>query len=137
MAILEYIPPLKKIIDKRNPTGDYYKAECDVCGTEFYPKRRSAKYCTPNCKVIQHRIDVANGKVTKTNKVESKILVSNSNIKLKGIKSAYNYIKSKYNIHGDRDYILNGLKNTEIGSEFEYGELKIYKNSVTIYSAKK
>ena len=62
MPILEYIPPIKNIIDKRNDKGNYYKATCEICGTEFYPKSKSAKYCTSNCKVIQHRIDFVKSK---------------------------------------------------------------------------
>jgi hypothetical protein len=137
MPILEYVPPLKKVIDKRSDKGDYYKAKCDVCGTEFYPKRRSAKYCTPNCKVIQHRIDVANGKIIEKSKSKTEKPVSDKYLKLKGIKKAYDYIKSEYNTFGDRNLILDGLKYAEIGEIFSYGEIKILKKSPSIYLVEK
>jgi len=64
MAILEYIPPTNKvIIDNRKENENYYKAICDSCGTEFYPKRRNAKYCNTKCKVIQNRINLINNKI--------------------------------------------------------------------------
>lgn len=76
MAILKYIPPTKKIIDNRSPEGGYYVAKCEICDTEFYPERSNAKYCTPNCGLIAHRIAVANGtaekrKVSKPKKEKS------------------------------------------------------------------
>lgn len=74
MAILKYVPPTKRIIDNRKPEGGYYEAECEVCGTTFYPERSNAKYCTPNCGLIAHRIAVANGTAEKrpTSKVKKK-----------------------------------------------------------------
>lgn len=65
MAILEYHPPKQKLLDKRNENGGYYTAECENCGTTFYPLRSNAKYCTPNCGLIQHRVAVANGTAMK------------------------------------------------------------------------
>lgn len=55
MAIISYTPPNDKVVDHRNENGGYYTAKCDKCGTEFYPKKSNAKYCTPNCAVISHR----------------------------------------------------------------------------------
>lgn len=72
MAILKYVPPVKKIIDNRKPEGGYYIAKCEVCETEFYPERSNAKYCTPNCGLIAHRIAVANGTATKQKPKNSK-----------------------------------------------------------------
>jgi hypothetical protein len=65
MAITKYVPPLKKIIDNRKPEGGYYEADCEVCGGKFYPERSNAKYCTPNCGLIAHRIAVADGTALK------------------------------------------------------------------------
>jgi hypothetical protein len=136
MAILEYIPPIKKVIDKRNDKGDYYKALCDVCGTEFYPKRRSAKYCTPNCKVIQHRIDLANGKIPKEIKKGVKISKIKTENTIRGCKNVYQYLKSKYNTRGDREYILNILNALHFGETFNYGETKIKRISAMVYDIK-
>jgi len=122
MAILEYIPPIKNIIDNRTQRGDYYKASCDVCGTEFYPKRRSAKYCTPNCKVIQHRIDVANGKIIKEIKKSPKKSNSSKKTTYRGTKSVYQFLKSKYQTRGDREYILASLNELEFEHSFVYGK---------------
>ena len=134
MAILEYIPPIKKVIDKRNDKGDYYKASCDVCGTEFYPKRRSAKYCTPNCKVIQHRIDVANGKIPKEIKKVVKISKIKNEDTIRGCKNVYKFLKDGYNTHGDRLYILDSLNNLEFGETFCYIDTKITRISDMVYA---
>lgn len=65
MPIVQYVPPKKKIVDHRKPDGGFYIAKCEVCGGEFYPQRSNAKYCTPNCGLIAHRIAVANGTAQK------------------------------------------------------------------------
>jgi hypothetical protein len=70
MAIIKYNPPVLEIRDNRNKGKGYYDANCEVCGTLFYPKRSNAKYCTTKCALIHHRISVANGTATK--RVESK-----------------------------------------------------------------
>jgi hypothetical protein len=50
MAVISFIPKKKTIKDNRNPDGGYYIAKCELCGTEFYPKRSSAKYCSQSCR---------------------------------------------------------------------------------------
>jgi hypothetical protein len=65
MAIIGYVPPIKYIRDNRSTEGNYFIAKCDICDTQFYPSRSSAKYCTPNCGLIAHRQAVANGTATK------------------------------------------------------------------------
>lgn len=65
MPILKYVPPTKKILDHRNPEGGYYEAECEICGTKFYPKRSTGKYCNPNCRLIAHRTALANRRLHK------------------------------------------------------------------------
>ena len=72
MPIISYVPPKKNIHDNRTPNGGYYTAKCDNCGTEFYPKRSNAKYCTPNCALISHRQAVASGKTAKIEKQKAK-----------------------------------------------------------------
>jgi hypothetical protein len=136
MAILEYVPPIKSIIDNRTQRGDYYKASCDVCGTEFYPKRRSAKYCNPNCKVIQHRIDVANGKITKEIKKSSKNFNLAQKNAFRGAKNIYQFLKNKYDTHGDRNYILDSLNDLDFGENFSYGKHKITRISMLIFEVK-
>ena len=61
MSIKSYVPPKKNIIDHRTTEGGYYNAICDVCGTEFFPKRSNAKYCSSNCGIVAHRTAIANG----------------------------------------------------------------------------
>ncbi len=65
MAILKYFPPLLEVRDNRSQTKGYYEAECEVCGTKFFPKRSNAKYCTPKCAVHNHRKAIANGTAVK------------------------------------------------------------------------
>jgi hypothetical protein len=136
MAILEYVPPVKNITDNRTQRGDYYRASCDVCGTEFYPKRRSAKYCTPNCKVIQHRIDVANGKITKEIKKSTKKSNSDKKNTIRGNKNIYLFLKNKYDTYGDRNYILESLNELEFGESFVYGKDEITRISTMIFEVK-
>lgn len=123
MAILKYVPPVKKIIDNRKPEGGYYEAECEICGTIFYPERSNAKYCTPNCGLIAHRkakadILASGGKIeTKNKDKEIKTLI---NAEFRGAKQVYQYLKENFNTHGQRNDIMDMLKITEVGSSFEY-----------------
>jgi|TARA_B110000259_G_C13986565_1_gene390691 hypothetical protein len=55
MGVLKYIPKRKEILDRRSVDGGYYEAECDVCGTTFYPSRSNAKYCSRSCNLILWR----------------------------------------------------------------------------------
>jgi hypothetical protein len=55
MAIKKYVPPKRTIVDRRSDDGGYYEAECDNCGSSFYPKRSNAKYCCNACSVAAHR----------------------------------------------------------------------------------
>ncbi len=65
MPITNYVPPTKKILDHRNPEGGYYEAECEICGTKFYPKRSTGRYCNPNCRLIAHRATLVNRAISK------------------------------------------------------------------------
>jgi hypothetical protein len=120
MAILKYIPPKKEIVDNRTSDGDYYVAICDVCGTEFYPKRASAKYCTPKCKQIQFRIDIAEGKEPKEIKKQPTIIENSGKLIVKGRLNVYKFLKTKYKTRGDREYILDALDNLWIGGIWGY-----------------
>ena len=72
MSIKSYVPPKKNIIDHRTAEGGYYNAICDVCGTEFFPKRSNARYCSSNCGIVAHRTAIANGDVLKKIKTSNK-----------------------------------------------------------------
>lgn len=137
MAILKYIPPIKEIIDNRNDKGDYYEAICDVCGKKFYPKRASAKYCNSNCKQIQHRIDLAAGKITKEIKKPSNENLNPDILSIKGAKMVYKYLQEIYNTRGDRVVILENLKDLEIGEQFEYGDKIITRISTLKFEVNK
>ncbi len=137
MAILKYIPPIKEIIDNRNDKGDYYEAICDVCGKKFYPKRASAKYCNSNCKQIQHRIDLAAGKITKEIKKPSNESQNPDNLLITGAKSVYKFLQEFYNTRGDRVVILDSLKDLEIGEQYEYGDKIITRISTLKFEVNK
>lgn len=65
MAIIKFIPEVKKIVDYRNSGGGFYVATCDSCGTEFYPKRGNAKFCNDKCAQNSFREKIASGAVPK------------------------------------------------------------------------
>jgi hypothetical protein len=70
MPIIEVIPP-KAVKDCRSPDGGYCVAKCDVCGTMFWPKRTTAKYCKRMCAVKAYKqrqmnkIQAENARVTR------------------------------------------------------------------------
>lgn len=51
MAILNYIPKKKAKIDHRSEEGGYYEARCSECSETYYPKRKTAKYCSKTCQM--------------------------------------------------------------------------------------
>jgi len=136
MAILKYIPPIKDIIDNRNDKGDYYEALCDVCGKKFYPKRASAKYCNSNCKQIQHRIDLAAGKITKEIKKPSNESLDPDAFSIKGAKNVYQHLKEIYNTRGRRTEILEALQYLKEGENWEFGDETITRVSFLKYEVK-
>src|ERR1017187_2143943 len=116
MAILQYVPPTKKIIDNRKPEGGYYVAKCEVCGTEFYPERSNAKYCTRNCGLIAHRMAVANGTATKKPVTKAKKEIGApkpAGLVLKGKSNVYRYLKANFETRGRKDEILDALDKLE------------------------
>lgn len=46
---MKYVPKKTKIKDNRNDDGGYYIAKCVVCGSEYYPKKSTALYCSEVC----------------------------------------------------------------------------------------
>lgn len=49
MSIKRYVPKINDFVDHRNSEGGYYIADCDECGTEYYPLYRNSEYCSDNC----------------------------------------------------------------------------------------
>ncbi len=95
MAIKKYTPPTWQIIDNRNPNGGFYEATCDSCGTIYYPKRITSKYCTPKCSLDHFRKSKAE-KLALGGIIESKpkvntheSLVIQAKMKLKKAKEEY------------------------------------------------
>lgn len=120
MPILKYVPPVKKIIDRRKPEGGYYVAKCEVCGTEFYPERSNAKYCTGNCGLIAHRTAVANGTATKQKPKNSKPTKAETIYNGKELRY---FLKEQYGIpmYATKDF-LQGL---EVGASQKHGEVTV------------
>lgn len=133
MAITRYVPPIKKIVDRRKPEGGYYVATCEVCGTTYYPERSNSKYCTPKCGLISHRMAVANGTATKRapKKEEKKVNVGGDTIR--GAKNVYELLKSTFGTYGDREYILSNLSDLDVYESFEYKSAFITKLSAQVY----
>lgn len=136
MAILNYVPPKKKIIDHRSPEGGYYNAKCEVCGTEFYPKRSNAKYCSPNCSVVAHRILFASGGAVKKPKsptITHKSKSSNTDKLIVGKAKVISFL-------GDNGCKTHGLRtlltNAEIGDFINWEGYEIAKVSQVKYAIK-
>jgi CRISPR/Cas system-associated protein Cas10 (large subunit of type III CRISPR-Cas system) len=133
MAIIKFIPAKSTIRDNRSEDGGYYVATCNVCGTEFYPKRSNAKYCSNKCTVNKHRQSIADGEMPKktaskkqTPKKEGIVLIGNKNV--------YQYLKKTHDTLGDREVIITELKKLKINGVYEYKTSKIQKISVQKYS---
>lgn len=130
MAILKYVPPTKKIIDNRKPEGGYYEAECEVCGTKFYPERSNAKYCTPNCGLIAHRIAVANGTAEKRQVSKPKATVNEPGEILTSRLSVIDWFRTNDIKHHGLGIILKGL---EIGESSVWQNVTITRISMARY----
>ena len=130
MAILRYVPPTKKIVDNRKPEGGYYEAECEVCGTKYYPERSNAKYCTPNCGLIAHRIAVANGTAEKRSANKPKPSVSEKYVELTGRKTVIGWLyRNDIRTHG----LGVLLKSLEIGKRIDWEDVLIKRISMSRY----
>jgi predicted RNA-binding Zn-ribbon protein involved in translation (DUF1610 family) len=137
MAILQYVPPTKKIIDNRNPNGNYYIAKCEVCNTEFYPARRNAKYCTPNCGLTAHRMAMATGgnvkKVVSKPKKEKAAPKSSGEV-FRGAKTVYEWLSTVADVRRQKGAIVSMLKSLEINEVFNGVEpFSIKRISLTRY----
>lgn len=139
MPIKTYTPPKLKLVDHRNPEGGFYTADCDVCGTEFYPKRSNAKYCSPKCAVVAHRTAVANGTQPKKEVVKSvKAPVIAEETKtpiemLSGRQSVVKYLKGReIKTHG----LLTRLESLKIGDSTEWNGTRISRESTLKYGVK-
>ena len=130
MSIIQYVPPKKKIVDHRKPDGGFYIAKCEVCGGEFYPQRSNAKYCTPNCGLISHRIAVANGTAQKR---KATAVETWSGLSLIGRDTVIGYFNRN-------DVPIYGLRKTladlEIGQETTWKDSKIRRESASRYTVK-
>jgi endogenous inhibitor of DNA gyrase (YacG/DUF329 family) len=126
MAIKSYVPPKLKLIDNRSPDGGYYTANCDICGTEYYPKRSNSKYCSPKCGVVSHRMANA-GKVVESKKEDSP---GDLEEVITGISKVVDY----YKMLGLPTYgIKSNLKHLSIGDSLEYTPFTITKLSTSKY----
>lgn len=134
MAIKKFIPGPKKIIDHRGNPHGFYEAVCDVCGTEYYPKRSNSKYCNSKCAVVAHRTAIANGTKTKK-KVTPPEPVSKpkKSKEFRGATAVYKYLKEIYDTRGEKTYILNELKELSVDDVFVYGTLYIKRVSPQKY----
>lgn len=125
MAILKFIPPPAKVRDSRGNEFGYYEAVCDVCGTHFYPRRSSAKYCHNKCAVTAHR------------KAKAELLarggtVSNDDVVISegmSAKDVYNYLRENFRTHGKKKEILSKLGSLGIKDCFIYEDVLIYRES--------
>ena len=137
--IKNYHPAPNKIRDNRNSGIGYYTAVCDSCGTEFYPKRSSAKYCTPKCAVNSHRKAKASGidrKVSKATPKPTKVIVSTDNVtlKLRGISNVYSFLKEHVPaIRGKKQEIINSLSSLPLGEVYVFDDFSIKKLSILVF----
>jgi len=126
MPILQYHPPKKKLLDKRKDDGGYYTAKCENCGTTFYPERSNAKYCSPNCGLVQHRMAVANGTAMKRggaiSKTNETTLVGKTNVYNSLIDAGHSSFKGK---KGKFLEWLSAMPTDEYPYNSPYGEIEI------------
>ena len=101
MAIIKFIPKVSKMTDYRSNDGGYYIANCEVCGTEYYPKRCTSKYCSNTCSVIAYR--------NRAKAEEPKIVAA-------GCKSVCADFFKQFKRKGDADYLMKRMK---INSSFK------------------
>lgn len=140
MAIIKFIPEVKKIVDYRNAGGGFYEAVCDSCGTVFYPKRANAKFCNDKCAQNSFREKIASGAVSKKSKAKpveetetvkkQKIAIQSSLGVLTGKGTVKDYIRSQeLPIHG----IGRLLNELEIGDDMGWKGVQIKRISANRY----
>ena len=127
MAIVKYIPKKKEVIDRRNPDGGYYEAECEECGNIFYPKRSSAKYCSRSCTVMAYR------RAIKSKLAEPRASKTSEMAKLdecNGAKNVSSVLKElNYNINGKMGLIKNAMTNLNVSEKLNFGDITVVKLS--------
>ena len=133
MAITKFIPAKSTIRDNRSEDGGYYVATCNVCGTEFYPKRSNAKYCSNKCTVNNHRNSNLTGDCPKKSE-SKKQTIEKGLFNFTGRPKVYQYLKNRFETRGDRLEIIDNLKILEIGENYKYKKVIITKISEAKYS---
>ncbi len=131
MAIKSYTPPKLKLVDHRNPDGGFYTADCEICNTEFYPKRSNAKYCSPKCAVVAHRKAQVNGTVKKKElpKVVEPVVIPVVEPVITPEPIAIQ--KSKGEIFAGKDYVIGKLRKANVnvhGLNTALSNLEVGKN---------
>ena len=133
MAILNYIPKKKEVIDRRTDNGGYYEAVCDECGNVYYPKRSNAKYCSRSCNVMAYRRKKkAEGPKIKKEKVNEDLIL----VKTLPAKDMSWYLKKNYSSDTDNlpMYVMKeDLVNLTIGETKKMGKIVIKKYSANKY----
>jgi hypothetical protein len=139
MPIIDFIPPKFSINDNRNSNGNYYQAKCDICGTDYFPKRPLAKYCSPKCKMVQHRISKLEEKLKGGNILPKKVVGTNDpKVKsMRGAINVYKFLKNIYDTRGDKDEILDELKYLDFEENYQYGKHKITRKSEQLFEIQK
>lgn len=117
MAIKKYTPPTRSIIDNRNPNGGFYEATCDSCGTIYYPKRITSKYCTPKCGLDNFRKNKAEklalGGEVKTPDDYKKLAIQ-TKMKIKKAEENYSsFLSSCGKTRGNENYELQEIEKHE------------------------
>jgi hypothetical protein len=132
MPILDFIPPKFNINDNRNANGNYYLAKCDICGADYYPKKPTAKYCSPKCKMVQYRIQkLKGGLITPPKKT-----IGTNDLKAKSIRGAvnvYKFLKNIYDTRGDKNEILDEIKGMDYEESYSYGKHTITRKSEQVF----
>lgn len=128
MAIIKLIPKVSKMTDYRSNDGGYYIANCEVCGTEYYPKRSTSKYCSNTCSVIAYR--------NRAKAVEPKKLSNNqnSNLVATGSKGSCADFFKQFRRKSDADYLMKNMKiNSSVKLE-EYTIKRLSERKYVVYN---
>jgi hypothetical protein len=132
MGVLRYIPRKKEIIDRRSADGGYYESECDHCGSIYYPKRSSAKFCSRACTVMAYRM---NKKPVNAPKQPQKDIITKLQDCL-GVDEVINFLyRYNYNLSMQRGIIKQSLKDLDVKDIIHFGIFIITKTSDRKYVA--
>lgn len=126
MPILRYIPPKKTIVDRRTSEGGYYQAECDHCGSIFYPKRCTAKFCSRSCTVMAYRLTKSAKKAIKEAKKGTFTKIGDCY----GYDEVLKLLNSNgYSLHLKMTTTKETIKNMDIGDQVYFDAIIIEKVS--------